>query len=410
VVTRRNRRALAGTRKAAGFTQESLAEALGVDRSTVIRWEAGQHEPVPYLWPKFAELLGISRDQFAELLTIEERTSQSADLAVTWDDMRRRTLMKWGVATTAVAGLGVGAGTTVGLTDVRRLRDSAARLHGLDQRHGGETIWRAALDHAQEGMSLLEHGSYNGIVERQLLAATGRLQVCAGWLALDAGEHQVARACLGEALVIGRQARDPIVETRALANLAFQANLLSRPREAQRFALGAEQAATGAGAPAWLAAIPQLRLAMSSARTGNAQDVDRAIGRAYGALERDDDTAGEAWAVFLSPLEIAGNAASCAMELGRAAEAERLLEPVIAGYEPRLARNLATWRVRLALARLDQGAVDGAVETAHAVLDDLAGDVASWRVTTKLDAIATRLAAFPHVPEASAFVERYRAA
>ncbi|OLF18192.1 hypothetical protein BU204_07590 [Actinophytocola xanthii] len=66
MVARRNRRALAGRRKSAGFTQESLAEALGVDRSTVIRWEAGQHEPVPYLWPKFAELLGISRDELAE--------------------------------------------------------------------------------------------------------------------------------------------------------------------------------------------------------------------------------------------------------------------------------------------------------------------------------------------------------
>ncbi|OLF18191.1 hypothetical protein BU204_07585 [Actinophytocola xanthii] len=304
----------------------------------------------------------------------------------------------------------MGAGTTVGLADVRRLRDSAARLHGLDQRHGGETIWRAALDHAREGTGLLEYGSYNSIVERQLLAATGRLQVCAGWLALDAGEHRLARICLGEALVLGRQARDPIVETRALSNLAFQANVLDRPREAQRFALGAEQAATGSGAPAWLAAIPQLRLAESSSGTGDARDADRAIGRAYSALERDSDTAGEEWAVFLTPAEVDCVAATCALKLGRGAEAERLLERTIAGYERRMPRNLATWRVRLAGARLDRGAVDGAAETAHQVLDDLAGHVASWRVTSKLDDIATRLAAFPDVPEASAFVDRYRAA
>jgi DNA-binding XRE family transcriptional regulator len=57
-------------RKAAGYTQESFAEALGVDRSTVVRWEAGDHEPLPYLWPKIARLLSVSRDELIELLRL----------------------------------------------------------------------------------------------------------------------------------------------------------------------------------------------------------------------------------------------------------------------------------------------------------------------------------------------------
>jgi transcriptional regulator with XRE-family HTH domain len=57
---------LAQARKAAGYTQESFAEALGVDRSTVARWEAGDHEPSPYLWPKITRLLGVSRDELKE--------------------------------------------------------------------------------------------------------------------------------------------------------------------------------------------------------------------------------------------------------------------------------------------------------------------------------------------------------
>jgi len=59
---------LARSRKTAGYTQEAFAEALAVDRSTVVRWEAGDHEPLPYLWPKMARLLTVSRDELTELL------------------------------------------------------------------------------------------------------------------------------------------------------------------------------------------------------------------------------------------------------------------------------------------------------------------------------------------------------
>ncbi|MGH3873671.1 MAG: helix-turn-helix transcriptional regulator [Pseudonocardiaceae bacterium] len=58
----------ARVRKTAGFTQESLAEVLEVDRSTVARWEAGHHEPWPYLRPKLARLLKVSAEELNELL------------------------------------------------------------------------------------------------------------------------------------------------------------------------------------------------------------------------------------------------------------------------------------------------------------------------------------------------------
>lgn len=55
-------------RKAAGYSQESFAEALDVDRSTVVRWESGEHEPLPYVRPKMAGLLSVSREELKELL------------------------------------------------------------------------------------------------------------------------------------------------------------------------------------------------------------------------------------------------------------------------------------------------------------------------------------------------------
>lgn len=63
------RAALARVRKAAGYTQEDLATALSVERSTIGRWELGATEPQPYLRPKLARLLSISPDELEDLLS-----------------------------------------------------------------------------------------------------------------------------------------------------------------------------------------------------------------------------------------------------------------------------------------------------------------------------------------------------
>lgn len=59
---------LARARKAAGYTQEQFAEAMHVDRTTVIRWESGEREPQPYVQPKMAKLLEVSSAVLGDLL------------------------------------------------------------------------------------------------------------------------------------------------------------------------------------------------------------------------------------------------------------------------------------------------------------------------------------------------------
>jgi transcriptional regulator with XRE-family HTH domain len=51
-----------------GYTQEELAEALHVDRSTVHRWESGRSEPQPYMQPKLAKLLGVGSRELEALI------------------------------------------------------------------------------------------------------------------------------------------------------------------------------------------------------------------------------------------------------------------------------------------------------------------------------------------------------
>ncbi|MGH3962183.1 MAG: helix-turn-helix domain-containing protein [Pseudonocardiaceae bacterium] len=81
------RQGLSQRRKAVGLTQESLSERLGVERSTVVRWEAGDTEPLPSMRPSLARVLHVSIDQLAELLTESENADAtpgpSADAEVT---------------------------------------------------------------------------------------------------------------------------------------------------------------------------------------------------------------------------------------------------------------------------------------------------------------------------------------
>ena len=59
---------LVAARKAAGLSQERLAERMGVERSTVQRWEAGHSTPQPGHRPELATVLGMSDAKLAELL------------------------------------------------------------------------------------------------------------------------------------------------------------------------------------------------------------------------------------------------------------------------------------------------------------------------------------------------------
>src|SRR4051812_15851540 len=58
----------AQARKMAGHTQESLAEHLEIDRTTVARWELGDTEPLPYIRPRLAAALRVTLETLADLL------------------------------------------------------------------------------------------------------------------------------------------------------------------------------------------------------------------------------------------------------------------------------------------------------------------------------------------------------
>ncbi|MET7749635.1 helix-turn-helix transcriptional regulator [Micromonospora sp. NPDC005367] len=55
-------------RKMLGFSQERLAEILGVERSTVVRWERAENDPQPWHRIRIAETLQVPLDRLQEIL------------------------------------------------------------------------------------------------------------------------------------------------------------------------------------------------------------------------------------------------------------------------------------------------------------------------------------------------------
>jgi transcriptional regulator with XRE-family HTH domain len=404
--------ALKRIRRERGVSLRRLGAAACVDFGHLSKVENGSRRGTV----EVAKLVDKALDADGELVAIAhaERVER-VRAAVPFDPMRRRTIVKWGLAAPVAAGLvGISADAPrvgrIGAADAAWLQRAAVRLRSLGHQHGGESLWQAASGLVSDGYLMLEHGTYTETVGKRLLKATGRAQMCAGWLAFDAGRQDVARSCYNEALMLARHGGDPGVEAHALVNLAFQSNVLGRPREAVRFAEAAERAAAAPGGTARAPAMPHMRRAIALALSAEPRASDKALTRARTVLDRDVDKPIEEWCAFLSRAELDGVEATCAIELGRPERAEALLQRAIVGHTDQYARNRALYRVRLARARLDRKAVDGAAEAANAALDDLGGELASWCVSSELNAVAVRLASHPQVPGVERFLTRYAVA
>jgi tetratricopeptide (TPR) repeat protein len=396
-------------RRERGVSYRKLALASHVDSGYLCKIEKG----VRPCTVEVAQALDRALDADGALVAIARAERlQRVRSAVPFDPMKRRTLMRWGVTASALAGIGGVADPDVpvgkvGLVDADRLLRSAMRLRQLGHQHGGESLWQAAAALVNDSYRLLEQGTYTVAVEQRLLRAAGRAHMAAGWLAFDAGRHDVARTCHNEALNLARQGGDAGTEAHALANLAFQSNIIGRPREAMRLAEAASRAAAQPHGTARLAAMPHLRRAVAYATSADPRAASAAISQARQVIDRDADKATVEWCSFLTPVEMDGVEGTCALALGRPEQAETLLTRAIAGHTDQFARNRALYRVRLARARLDRRTVEGAAEAANAALDDLSGEVASWVVSTELATIAERFQPFDELPEVERFLARY---
>lgn len=342
---------LAGRRKALGYTQEFLAERLGVDRTTVGRWERGETEPFPYLRRKLCQILQIPPDEFDTLLVsgasgqaAPSRPGQDtqvhdlprAEPTETTGDMHRRELLRLlSIAGVVVSMPAVAPGESPPPGRARTLADLApyTRLN--------EHLWQVfalatskrqvhPMVHAQLGTLITEMRSCpSGAVHRELCVLTGDLFQLAGEIFFDSDEYGNAAHCYTLAASAAREACSYDKWACALTRQSF-VHIYDRQYAQAADVLDAAGRVSGNGdshlsTRQWVAAVQ----AQVLASLGDLNGCRKSLDAASRVLDLSSSASPGGWLRF-DGTRLGEERGTCYVTLGEASLAERELTSALA--------------------------------------------------------------------------------
>lgn len=301
---------LVAARKAAGLSQECLAERMGVERSTVQRWEAGHSTPQPGHRPELATVLSISHDKLAELLAdqpcsddqfrttpVLSTASRSGDAGADehaggddrlpftpGDDLtdRRQALTLLGTST---VGLGAAQADLDSFTQsaveamefTRRAEASELGPRTLEHLDSVVSDLAATTNHTPPGELFPKARWYRRQTEdliagrhtlregRELYCHAGSLSIILAWLSIDLGDLAAAEAHCLDAWEHGWQAEDHEICAWAMDAKATIATYSNQPAAARDAAeRGLKHAPLGSAAAVGVG----VKLARAYARLG----------------------------------------------------------------------------------------------------------------------------------------------
>jgi transcriptional regulator with XRE-family HTH domain len=195
-------------REAVGHTQESLAAAMNVDRTTVGRWESGRGAPQPWMRPKLAQALRVNADQLDALLTPAQPVIVESDHRAL-DRETDSGLVETVAAASADSALFIqfASGSNVDAVlleqldaDLRRLATEYVSKPVPQLIHEISTLRRSVFE--------LLRGRQRPQQAIQLYIAAGRLSGLATHVALDMGHYAVAATHARTAWLCAEQADD----------------------------------------------------------------------------------------------------------------------------------------------------------------------------------------------------------
>jgi hypothetical protein len=369
-----------------------LARFVGVEPTTVGRWERGETSPQPGVRRKLAEALGVTVEQLDALLAdgqlVEEKPSGGAPqggelpmveshgdrvLSAPWShrgtveatvllrggDLVKRRIFGWltGLALTAPAhqwlvhepgplvsalsGRRVPAGLVDGFTAM------VAELRRMDDVAGGGTVLSLAQQEFDLVAGLLDRAVYDEDTGRALHILLAELGQLAGWAAYDGGDHPLAQRYWIAALRATHSADDRILGAHILGNMAEQAARHGQPAEAVTLIDTAVAGTRGQHTPALLAKLYGGQ-AYAAATLGDASGCAAANSKLSTQIERLGSVEEPSFLYWVSPAPMTGEIGNALRQMGQADRAVTVLNEAIALFDDSLPRDSLGYRIHLA--------------------------------------------------------------
>jgi transcriptional regulator with XRE-family HTH domain len=337
---------LAQRRKAAGFTQEGLAEHLGVERSTVGRRESAETEPQAYLRPRLARALNI---------TAEELQATLADVSLL--QARPNARMAYALQNPAAADLVVVAYLHERL---RKLDESYDRVSSTG------LLGPAGQVHGQ--VKFLRENATNPRVRRALYEVEADSATLMGQLVWDVSQrrdHLTPLSYFQEAVEAARHFRDPSVEAYATLRMSYVA-LYGEKNPTQGVMLAQRAAEVAEVASPSLTGLSLLHVAEGHAMTGATSECEAALRKAEDQFDRvhADDVA----APYYTANEYNRLAGSCYLFLGLPERAEPILRMTTRALANKK-KSQAIALGNLTLSLIQQRKLDEAAGVMHRTID-----------------------------------------
>ncbi|MFJ1756927.1 XRE family transcriptional regulator [Kitasatospora sp. NPDC088134] len=248
---------------------------------------------------------------------------------------------------------------------------------------------------------LLADGQYDGRTGRRLHRLAASLASTCGWYRFDQGRHAAAGRMWEVALLSAHAAGDRDRVAGVLADTAYQATWLGRPR-ASADRLG--YALTGVRHPA-ARALLLLRRARADAALGERAACYRDLAAAERALDGAGAEPPPGWCCWMGPADLAVDSGRCLLDLGHPAAARTRIAEGVALLPPARDKTRAVFLTYQARALLRTGEVEQALAATAGALD-LSARIGAPRCVSLVRDLAPALARHRRVDGVPEFLDR----
>ncbi|ADD41409.1 helix-turn-helix domain-containing protein [Stackebrandtia nassauensis] len=386
---------LAARRRARGHTQETLAQRLGVNVSSVARWERGLAIPYPHVRRALAEELGLPVEELTALLTPAadpEPAAPSESVPPSWNRRRLEALatgLRGAQPATDTPGHAAHAWLVtpppaewswlatrirdhhrpaIGSATIARIRARTDYLRTADDIVAGGDLHHTIQRELAVTAELLSTTRYTDHIGRQLLAALAELSQLCGWSTADAADPARATGYYLSGIAAAHAADLPELGAELTSALAY--HLTETNGDAAEAVLVARSALAGlrrldAPTPRMLAMV-HARLAWALNAAGETRSALDAMNRAQDHFAARDDTRPDpGWLYWLSASEMDIIVGRFEAATHQPEAAQRRLRTSLSQCDPHHVREHTLYTTWLAHTYLDTGDTDQAADLAQ---------------------------------------------